>query len=166
MSQLKNTAVRTPGILDHDCILPWMAVGWLVLWALPAQAIVCSVPGGHPTIQEAVDDPTCTEVELEAGTYEESVQVSRTLMISGPVGRGTVLQGRFTALGSSTVVDLVDLVVENGCASAALTSLQGARVEGLGLEVVRQTGLPCSVETIFSDGFETGDTSAWSSSVD
>lgn len=66
---------------------------------------------------------------------------------------------------SWAVIDLIDLVVENGCTGAALTSLQGARVEGLGLEVVRQTGLPCPVEAIFSAGFETGDTSVWSSTV-
>ena len=147
--------------------IPWR-VGALALiaavWVPSAEAIVCTVPGSHPILQTAVDDLECTEVELDPGVYQETLRLPRRLLISGPAGGGTVIRGRVTVTGADTVVHLVDLAIDNGCAPAALTSLLGARVEGLGLEVVRQTGQPCP-DAIFADSFESGSTSAWDATV-
>ncbi len=43
--------------------------------------------------------------------------------------------------------------------------LGGAEVSGTNLTVERSTVLPCPPSFIFADGFESGDTSAWSSQV-
>ena len=39
------------------------------------------VPGDYPTIQAAVDDPDCTEIELRSGVFKENVIISRTVII-------------------------------------------------------------------------------------
>lgn len=151
---------------------PGMAASWRcctlalvgAVWLPSAGAIVCSAPGSHPTVQAAVDDVDCTEVALAPGPYLESVQVPRSLVIAGAAAGGTVIQGRITATGGGTVVELVALRVENACTPAALVALQGARVDGFELEVVRWTGHPCPDE-IFADGFESGNTATWDVSV-
>ena len=43
--------------------------------------------------------------------------------------------------------------------------LRGAQVTGSSLEVERSAALPCPPSFTFADGFESGDTSAWSSQV-
>ena len=82
-------------------------------------------------------------------------------------GSGTaILEGWLQVEGSAALVTLTDLQVRNGCQPAALSVADGAQVEGTGLVVVRSAVLPCPVITrIFSDGFESGDSQAWSSTV-
>jgi hypothetical protein len=48
-----------------------------------AALAVCTVPGSHPTIQSAVNDPTCATINVAAGTYNEQVQINRTLTLRG-----------------------------------------------------------------------------------
>lgn len=135
--------------------------------SVPADAVLCSVPGSHPTIQEAINDSSCTEIDLSDQTYAESILVPRSLMITGPDTGTSILEGRVEIMGPGTVVTLTDLEVRNGCQPEALSADQGGRVEGTGLVVVRSAALPCPpvIADIFSDGFESGDTSAWSSTV-
>lgn len=134
---------------------------------VPAGAGVCSVPGSHPTIQEAIDDPSCTAIDVADQSYAESILVYRTLTISGPGAGTAILEGGVEARGSGTVVNLTDLEVRNGCQPEALVTVSGARIDGDGLKVVRSTSLPCPpvLAEVFLDGFESGDTSAWSSTV-
>ena len=44
---------------------------------------VCTVPGDYSTIQGAVNDPSCTTINVAAGTYNEQVTISRTLTLNG-----------------------------------------------------------------------------------
>ena len=133
----------------------------------PAGADVCSVPGSHPTIQEAVNDSACTEIDLSDQTYPESILVTRSLTIAGPGAGTAILEGGVEVTRSGTIVTLTDLEVRNGCQPEALSAAGGGRVEGTGLVVVRSAALPCPsvIADIFLDGFESGDTSAWSSTV-
>src|ERR1041385_4688903 len=57
----------------------------LIAIALPfsVDAATCSVPAGHPTIQAAVDDPTCGTVNVAAGVYAENVFISRAVTLNG-----------------------------------------------------------------------------------
>ncbi|HKP92440.1 MAG TPA: hypothetical protein VJS88_00980, partial [Chthoniobacterales bacterium] len=49
-----------------------------------ALAAVCSVPSaGYPTIQAAVDDPTCTTITVAPGIYSENVSIPRSLTLNG-----------------------------------------------------------------------------------
>jgi hypothetical protein len=132
--------------------------------APPLNAQTCTIPGSHATIQAAADDPACTQVVLAAQNYPESVVLRRTVTVAGPAAGGAVVRGLVLVGGASTVATLRDLRVENGCRPDAVHASGGARLLGDGLEVERATGLPCplTADAIFVDGFESGNTSAWS----
>jgi len=135
--------------------------------AAPATSVhaqTCTVPGTHTTIQEAADDPTCATVNLSAQTYPESIIIRRSMTLAGPGTGGAVIQGLVLMTGSGTQVTLNDLNVENGCAPDALRSSGGARLTCNNLDVVRSGTLPCplTADTVFTDGFESGNTGAWS----
>lgn len=137
----------------------------LVLVArVPVVAVICSVPGTYPTIQEAVDDLACTQVDLADQTYAESVLIPRSLTVAGT--GASIIEGRVLALGLGTQLDLVDLTIQNGCSPEALEVERGAQAQGTNLTVVRSGALPCpAFAGLFADGFESGDTSAWSTTV-
>ncbi len=124
-------------------------------------------PASHATIQEAADDPACATVTLAAQTYPESIVIRRSLTLAGPGTGGAVVQGLVLIAGATTEVTLNDLRVENGCVPDALRTSGGARLTGNNLQVERSDGLPCplTADTIFTDGFESGNTTAWSSTT-
>jgi hypothetical protein len=91
-----------------------------------AQAVgpICNVPSGtYPTIQSAVNDPTCTTIIVAPGNYMENVSINRPVTIdgggSGPGGALSTVQSaaantpvfRIVAAGTSpsTRVNLLDL---------------------------------------------------------
>ena len=133
----------------------------------PLHAQTCTVPGTHATIQEAADDSACVTVTLSAQTYPESIVLRRTVTLAGPAAGGAVVQGLVLVGGATTQVTLNDLRVENGCRPDALRTASGARVTGTNLQVERSESLPCplTADAIFTDGFESGNTSAWSSTT-
>ena len=135
--------------------------------APPLQAQTCTVPGSHATIQEAADDPACATVTLAAQTYPESVVLRRSVTIAGPAAGGAVVRGLVLVAGAGTIATLRDLRVENGCHPDAVRAAGGARIEGDTLDIVRAAGLPCplTADAIFVDGFENGNTTAWSSTT-
>lgn len=135
------------------------AVSW------PLLAATCSVPGSHADLQEAIDDPVCSTIELQAQTYGESVLVARSLTLAGPSGNPATLQGLLRVTGAGTVVQLADLRIESGCAGTTLRVRGGAQVESTRVAARSSSTLPCPPFPIFNDGFESGDTSAWSSTV-
>jgi len=151
------------------------AVAWIVfpvmvlLRASPTGAAVCQVPSGpYPTIQSAVDNPACTEIELAAQTFHESVVVARVLELRGASSPTTVIEGKLTVQGGSTRVVLEDLTVDGsasgvaGSFTDALLVEGGAEVNGLRIVVLNAAE---DLLAVFADGFESGDTSAWSSVV-
>ncbi len=152
-----------------DHVVSRVAVALLVpivaALAPPLAAQTCTVPGSHTTIQEAADDPACATITLSATIYPESIVIRRSLTLAGPAAGGAVVQGLVLMTGSGTLVTLQDLRVENGCVPDALRAVGGAMVAGEILEVERSAALPCpaTADTIFADGFESGDPSAWSS---
>ena len=153
----------TPGFRFVRLLLA-MALSTLAL-ASPAPAQTCTVPGSHATIQQAIDDPGCATITLAAQTYAESVNIPRSLTMVGPGTGGAVVQGLLRVVGAGTQVTLQDLRVENGCPVSALRAVAGAEVTGTNLEVERSAGFPCPPSIVFQDGFESGDTTAWSATV-
>ena len=144
-------------------------VTFLAVFALPCSAAVCSVPSApHPTIQEAVDDPACTEAVIAAGTFVEEVTIGRDLVLSGASTPTSIIEGRVVAEGAAIQVDIHDLTIDAGAASAAgcftdaLLSRGGAQLSASGLVVVNGDGDAC---LLFRDGFESGSTTAWSTTV-
>jgi hypothetical protein len=133
----------------------------LALWSAGALADVCTVPGTHASLWAAVDDVACSEIDLAAQTYPESISIDRSLALVGPGGGGAVLAGLLEVRGAGVVVTAADLDVENGCQPVAATALDGARLEGSTLHVVVSSGGPCPALVLFQDGFESGDLGAW-----
>jgi hypothetical protein len=60
-------------------------------------AATCSVPTlSYPTIQAAVDDATCTTIEVAPGVYAENVSVTRSVTLNGAQA-GQPVAGRTSA---------------------------------------------------------------------
>jgi hypothetical protein len=54
-------------------------------------AATCAVPSlAYPTIQSAVDDPTCTTINVAPGLYTENVSINRSLTLNGAQAGQTV----------------------------------------------------------------------------
>ena len=130
-------------------ILILMSIG------LPVYPAVCPVPGpAHPTIQSAIDDAACSEIQLAAGVYSESPSISRALDISGDSSSTTLIEGKLSING--VAVGVRALKITNS--GEALISTDGAELTGFDLIV--QSGVPATM--IFNDGFESGGTGGWS----
>jgi hypothetical protein len=164
------TANRTTSKIGLHLKTTWSAIcaGCLavsVLCASTAFSAVCSVPSQpHPTIQAAVNDAACTEIVLAAKVFAESVAISRSLLLRGDSSATTVIEGQVTVTGGSTEVTLRGLQVDGGgCFSEALDVGDGAQVTSQqDVVVINAAGGECP---IFLDGFELGNTLAWSNSV-
>ena len=138
----------------------------VLLCASTGLAAVCTVPSGpYPTIQSAVDDPVSTEVSLAAHTFVEPVVIARDLIVGGASTSTTLIEGRVVVEGATTQVELHELTVDAsapsvaGCYPVALLTRGGAEVAAIAVVVVNGDGDACA---IFRDGFESGDTTAWS----
>jgi hypothetical protein len=145
-----------------------LAVALVILMsAAPAHGDVSTDPGDYATIQEAIDDPVCTDVQLADQTFTESVLITRDLTVGGPGGGATLVQGRVHVAGAGTQVVLHDLQVQSSCIQPTLHVRAGAEVDGDVVEVVASSAAPCPAppHVMFWDGFESGDTTAWSNAV-
>ncbi|MGE0640394.1 MAG: hypothetical protein AB7G12_07455 [Thermoanaerobaculia bacterium] len=124
-------------------------------------ADICTVPGTHATVRAAVEDGSCSEIDLAVQSYPESVWIGRSLALVGPSGGGAVLAGLLEVRGAGVVVAASHLRVENSCQPAATVATGGARLDGSTLEVVVAEGGACPLLILFEDGFETGNLTAW-----
>jgi hypothetical protein len=91
-----------------------------------AEVGACTVDAGggtsYSTIQSAVDDESCTTIEVNPGTYTENVSIDRNVTIQGVdeettfvVGPDTGSSSVFTVLQGSTVT-LQSVIVRDGFA--------------------------------------------------
>jgi len=121
-------------------------------------------PGTFTSIQPAVDDAACTEIVLAAQVFPQSVAVTRSLVLRGDSSSTTVIRGQLTVTGGATEISLQNLQVNGGgCFSVALDVGDGAQVTSQqDLVVLNDAGGGCQ---IFLDGFESGDTTAWSNTI-
>jgi len=117
------------------------------------------VPGTHATIQAAADDPACTELQLGAQLFLESVAFRRPLVVTGRGPASTVVRGLLRATAGGGVL-LADLRIESGC-DPVLQAVDGGHLEGTGIEAARDSILACPDLVLAADGFETGDMSRW-----
>lgn len=112
-------------------IILGLLLAGVVLYALADQtrlafANSCEVPASYPTIQSAIDDPTCDTINVAAGVYAETVLISRNVAISGAgpeltivdgnhAGRPVTVDGLYAVNGIA--VSLSDLRLTNGNAT-------------------------------------------------
>jgi nitrous oxidase accessory protein NosD len=135
----------------------------------PAGALhadLCTVPGDYLTITAAVAAAECTEVSVQAGTFSEDVTIQRSLSLHGIDASSTILEGRLQVEGAAVEVTLADLTVDAaGCFATGLTVSGEAQVQmPSGPVAIIDSGGGSSCP-IFQDGFESGDTAAWSVTV-
>jgi len=143
-----------------------LALAGLAWIATAVSAAVCTVPGSHATIQDAILDVSCDEVRLSEPSYAESLLVLRSLLLAGPESGTTSIEGGAELRGMQVAAQLQNLRIESGCSSGSLVVRGGARVVGSALTVVRGPSLPCpETVLVFVDGFESGTTGAWSATV-
>ena len=164
---MRDFKVRHRGTLPP--VLP-LSLFVLLLAALasPAASQICTVPGDRSTIQAAADDLTCTEIRLTLAAYPESVRVARALTLVGTTGQPATIEGLVQVERIGTLATLENLAIQSGCPDTSLLVKSRAAVHGVALSVLRSEGLPCPPlppSTIFADGFESGDTSAWATTV-
>ncbi|MCB0097703.1 MAG: hypothetical protein KDE46_18355, partial [Caldilineaceae bacterium] len=82
-------------VLVLGVLLTGTVVGLIGLQSGRAFAVSCTVPSAaYPTIQAAVDDANCDEVNVAAGTYAESVNIPRALTLRGAGDELTILDGQ------------------------------------------------------------------------
>jgi hypothetical protein len=118
----------------------------------------CQVPSsGHPTIQSAVDDASCTEIVLAAQTFSESPLIDRDLTLDGAGSSETFIEGSVEVSAGTVIVQELQISAPPGTASEALWAHSGASLSGFDVMVFNGRWVP-----LFADGFESGTTSAWS----
>lgn len=136
----------------------------------PAAAVTCTVPAERPSVLQAIADPTCTVIVLAAQTFAESITIARDLTLQGSTTATSTLRGTVTVEGSSTDALIADLRIDTsappltGCDSLSVLDDAQLVVESVDVRS-SATGDCLGDDEIFSDGFESGDTSAWSVTV-
>jgi hypothetical protein len=119
-------------------ISSFIAAAAFSLIAIPLQATVCNVPADHPTIQSAVNDPSCTEIVVAPGTYPENVMINRQLTLSGSgnttiihptaPGPGITLTAGGATLGNRMVIEKLQVTGALGGGNNG----SGIRISGSG----------------------------------
>ncbi len=151
---------RRPRTTDLVLLTAAVALGS----ALQISAQTCNVPSTYATIQSAIDDSSCSTIDVATGFYQEALTVTRSLTIVG-AGATTVLRDApVVAVGNGVDVVLDSLRLENGCQPESLLSSSGAFIDAVAVTVAYSSSFGCDRgSSIFQNGFESGDLSRWSS---
>lgn len=113
-----------------------LALALLFLLSARAEAAgTCRVPSQYSTIQAAVDDPACSDVDVAAGTYYENVVINRDVNIAGDSRGDTIVDGggdgSVFLIEPPVSISLSRLIIQNGNANGQPNSGGGvANVEG------------------------------------
>jgi hypothetical protein len=90
----------------------------------------CSVPGGYPTIQSAVNDVTCDPINVAPGTYNENVTILRSVTINGSqAGNNDFLTRSANPAGESIVNGPLSTGVAVFSISAADVTIDGFTIK-------------------------------------
>lgn len=114
----------------------------------------CTVPGTHPTIQEAIDDLSCNDIELGGQSFTENISINRTLTLSSAGSGVAILRGQAVVTGLATSVVLTGFRVDNGCSNSGIAVSMGAQVATMGMSFRVSNQLPCIPGLLLYDGFE------------
>src|SRR3954470_6698324 len=94
-----KTRNRHMKILKRSLLLP------ALLGAVASvHAATCSVPSaGYPTIQSAVDDATCSTINVAPGVYPENISIPRAVTLNGAQA-GQPVAGRTSGGATESIV--------------------------------------------------------------
>jgi hypothetical protein len=131
----------------------------MIAVASAATAATCTVPSaGFPDIASAVADPSCTEIVVAAGSFSGALNIARTLSLTGAGSDATFVEGGIEVSAGEVALQGFHLTG----ADAALDVHSGAEVATADVVVIAGAFEP---SLIFADGFESGDTRGWSTSL-
>jgi len=131
----------------------------MLLVAAPTAAATCAVPSpSYSTIQEAIDDPSCTPIALSYGVFEEDLLIGRSLALRGQGAQLSFVQGKVQVTAGT--VSIIDLRIDTDAneTAPALSASNGAQVMPFGVVAV-------SGAILFRGGFETGTPGRWTLTV-
>lgn len=119
-------------------------------------ALTCTPPSAsHPTLQQAVNDPGCTTVELAAQAYPEQIEITRSLTLTGTGPLTSTVDGPMLVRGSLTQVAMASIGIRNGCAQPGLRVQSGALVTPVDVRVsTAAIDCPALPNLIFENGYE------------
>jgi hypothetical protein len=143
---------------DHRLVVVFLGA-IILLRAIPGISGTCLVPSAsYQTIQSAVDVATCTEIVLTKGAFMGGLTIDRPLEIRGVSSAHTRVLGSITVQGAATTATLTGFTIGVGSdpPNDGLVVTDGA-------EVVPDDVVITTLDSIFFDGFEPGNTTAWSS---
>src|SRR5437667_5029858 len=106
-------------ILVSPLLVALFVMTFLGIGAGRAEAATCTVPSPYPTIQDAVNDPSCSMINVAPGTYFESVTIFRPLALLGPNAGISWSGTRFP-----------EAVVTSGATTFNLTDGQSVTIDG------------------------------------
>lgn len=136
--------------------------------AVSARAATCSVPtAGYPTIQAAVDDPTCSPINVAPGVYAENLSITRSLILNGaqagqPVsGRASGGSAESTIIGANPIGPTAVVAIDAASVTLDGFSLKNSVTTGAASGVqVQANGSDAAILNNFVDGIVTADASA------
>jgi hypothetical protein len=85
-----------------------------------AQAAVCRVSGTYAALQAAVDDATCTRIQVAAGTYTGTLAITRSVTLLGAGPARTILTvdvlvgGTVVTIAPGVTVTITGVTIQGG----------------------------------------------------
>jgi hypothetical protein len=88
----------------------------------PALAAVCAVPGSYATIQSALNDAGCATIQIAAGTFNENLVVSRSVILQGAGASTTIIDGGYlyrvvtitSPVSGANTVTIANVTIQHG----------------------------------------------------
>jgi hypothetical protein len=97
--------MKSKRILVLSTLILTLVLGMMMLrgGSTKAAMIACTVPGTHATIQAAINDVACSQIDVAPGAYTENLTIPRAVTLNGAEA-GNPFSGRtFGSPGESTV---------------------------------------------------------------
>jgi hypothetical protein len=156
-----------------NCKCPLVIAAILAASALTASAATCAVPSaGYPTIQAAVDDPTCNTINVAPGAYVENVSIARSVTLNGaqaaqPVaGRTSSGPAESTVIGANPAGPSATFTIDAASVTIDGFSIKNAPATGAATGVqIKTNGNDAAVLNNFIDGIASADAGAAGVSV-
>jgi hypothetical protein len=136
----------------------------LLIHAGIARGATCSVPSvDYPTIQAAVDDATCSIVQVAPGVYAENVFISRAVTLNGAqagqatAGRTSGGPNESTVIGAAPAGDQASFVINASSVTIDGFTVRNAVATGAAIGVQIRPSNDAAVLNNFIDGITSAD---------
>lgn len=118
------------------------AFATMMLGGLTAQAATCTVPIPYATIQAAVNDPTCSIINVAPGPYLENVTIARNLTLNGAQA-GNSVAGR---VSGGPLESTVNGVILSGNTAVITINASSVAIDGFTLRNAVTAGAAIGID--------------------